>query len=147
MAGKNALICRSLDPFDGLGYTEGNPLGDDVKGNAISKKTDQRLDIILETAAVIAASEREKTDVKTSIGKLANVDVPFLISYITQLEAVIQALKEEKHVMALFDQAIAGKDEQAIALNSQQVMKASQHVEKALQDLDRFESLFESDEG
>jgi len=147
MAGKNALLCRSLDLFEWLGYTEDNPLGDNVKGSTISKKTDQRLDLILETAAVIAASEREKTDVKTSIGKLANVDVPFLISYITQLEAVIQALKEEKHVMALFDQAIADKDDQAISLNSQQVMKASQHVEKALQDLERFESLFESEEG
>jgi len=144
---KNALLCCFLDLFEQLGYTEGNHLGDNVKGSAISKKTDQRLDTILETAAVIAASEREKTDVKTSIGKLANVDVPFLISYITQLEAVIQALKVEKHVMALFDQAIADKDEQAIALNSQQVMKAGQHVEKALQDLERFESLFESDEG
>lgn len=102
---------------------------------------DERLDQILQTAEVVAESEREKTDVKTSAGKLASVDVPFLISYITQLEAVIAALKQEKQVMESFDEAVASKDDQTIAKISQKVMQAGREVEKALQDLDRWQMI------
>lgn len=113
------------------------------KGKLISRKVDERLNAILKTAEVIAESEREKTDVKTSVGRLAAVEVSFLISYITQLEAVIAALRTEKEVMEYFDQAIAEKNDAGIAQFSPQVMEAGRVVEKTLKDLDNWETILE----
>lgn len=109
----------------------------------MSKKIDQRLDSIVETAKVIAESEQERTDVKTSVGRLAGEDVPFMVSYITQMEAVIATLLEEKQAMEAFDQALAAQDETALAHLSKQVMRAGRAVEKALEDLDRWKNILE----
>jgi uncharacterized membrane protein len=112
----------------------------------MSEKINQRLDQIASVAKTIAESEREKfekSNVKTSMGKLAGADVVFMLAYITQLEAVTDALRAEKVVMEGFDQAIAAKDDAAIAEASQQVMEASRAVEIAMRDLDRFELILE----
>jgi len=91
---------------------------------------------------VLAESEREKGDVKTSIGRLAEVDVPFLISYITHAQAVTRALRLERGVMERFDKAMADKDEATIAQLAKEVMEAGGQVEKALKDLDQWEKLY-----
>ena len=101
----------------------------------MSKKIDERLDSIVETARVLCETERERTDVKTSTGRLAGEDVPFMISYITQMEAVIEALCEEKAAMEAFDVAMVEKDEAEMAKRSQQLMVASRAVENALEEL------------
>jgi len=107
----------------------------------MSKKIDQRLDSIVETAKVVTESEQERTDVKTSVGRLAGEDVPFMVSYITQMEAVIATLREEKQAIEAFDKAIASQDEAAMAQLSKQVMNAGRAVEKALEDLDRWKNI------
>jgi len=112
----------------------------------MSEKIDDRINHIAAVAKTIAESEREKFEkcnVKTSTGKLAGADVPFLLSYITQLEAVIDALRAEKQVMEAFDQAITNKDDDRVAALSQAVMEASRAVENALRDLDRFEMILD----
>jgi len=113
------------------------------KGIAISDKMNARLEEILKTATVVGESERAKTDVKTSSGKLASVDVPFLVSYITQLEAVVTALRQEKSVMEVFDKAIADKDEETLAKLSKQVLESGRAVEKTLEDLDHWHLILE----
>ncbi len=109
----------------------------------MSEKMNARLEEILKTATVVGESERAKTDVKTSSGKLASVDVPFLISYITQLEAVVSALRQEKDIMEVFDKAIADQDEQTLASLSKQVMESGRAVEQALKDLDHWHLILE----
>lgn len=109
----------------------------------MTKKIDQRLDSIVETARVLGETERERTDVKTSTGRLAGEDVPFMISYITQMEAVIEALTEEKAAMEAFDAAMVEKDEEKMATLSQQLMVASRAVENALEDLNNWKNIVE----